>query len=62
MTSTQKRTTLQRIQTLEQDIESLRAARMKVAESGFASASIAAGGGSKSYTRLDLAKITELIA
>lgn len=61
MTSTQKRTVLQRIQTLEQDIEGLRAARMKAAESGFASASIASGGGSKSYTRLDIAKISELI-
>lgn len=62
MTTQQKRTVLRRIQVLQEDIERLREARMKIAECGFASASLASGGGSKSYTRLDVAKISELIS
>lgn len=53
---------MRRIQVLQEDIGRLREARMKIAECGFASASLASGGGSKSYTRLDVAKISELIS
>ena len=53
---------MRRIQVLQEDIGRLREARTKIAECGFASASLASGGGSKSYTRLDVAKISELIS
>lgn len=52
---------LQRIATLETDIDTLKQVRIEIAASGYASATLGSGGGSKSYTRLDLGKISELI-
>ena len=62
MTTNQKRKILERLQSLECDIESLKRCRIDIAVRGYASATLSSGGGSKSYTRLDLSKITELIA
>ena len=62
MTTAKKRKTLERLQALECDIATLKQTRLEVAAGGYASATLSSGGGSKSYTRLDLAKITELIA
>jgi len=62
MTTEQKRKTLQRIAEIERDVETLKKARTEVAASGYASATLASGGGSRSYTRLDLSKITEAIS
>lgn len=53
---------LQRIQACENDIEELKRCRSKIAKLGYASATLASSGGSRSYTRLDLAKITEAIS
>lgn len=60
MTTSQKRQLLERIAQTEADLATMRRVRMEVAASGFASASLASGGGSKSYTRLDLARILRL--
>lgn len=62
MTTEQKRKLLKRIAETEQDIDSLKKARTEIAANGYASATLASGGGSKSYTRLDISKITELIS
>lgn len=62
MTTDQKRKILQRIVTIESDIETLKKARLDIAASGYASASLASGGGSRSYTHTDLSKISETIA
>ncbi len=62
MTTNQKRKILERLQSLECDIEALKRCRIDIAVRGYASATLSSGGGSKSYTRLDLSKITELIA
>ena len=62
MNTLQKRKILERLQALEGDIEALKRCRIDIAVRGYASATLSSGGGSKSYTRLDLAKITELIA
>ena len=61
MTTAQKRKLLQRISTLEADISTLKATRTEIAANGYASATMASGGGSRSYTRLDLDKITQAI-
>ena len=61
MTISQKRKTLLRIQELERDVEELKRCRAEVARTGYASATMSSQGGSKSYTRLDLASITEAI-
>ena len=61
MTTAQKRKLLQRISTLEADISTLKATRTEIAANGYASATMASGGGSRSYTRLDLEKITQAI-
>ena len=61
MTTIQKRKILERLQSLEADIAKLKQCRIEVATGGYASATLSSGGGNKSYTRLDLAKITELI-
>ena len=53
---------MQRIATTESDLGTLRRVRMEIATSGFSSATLASGGGSKSYTRHDLDKITALIS
>lgn len=62
MTTSQKRQIIERIAQTEADLATMRRVRMEVAASGFASASLASGGGSKSYTRLDLARILQLIS
>lgn len=61
MTTSQKRKTLERIAQTESDFATLRRVRIEIATSGFASATLASGGGSKSYTRHDIGKITALI-
>ena len=62
MTITQKRKVLQRISDIENDIAELKKARQEVASSGYASATVSSGGGSRSYTRSDISKITEAIS
>lgn len=62
MTITQKRKVLQHIANVEKDIEELKKARSEIAKNGYASATMSSGGGSKSYTHLDLSKITEAIS
>ena len=47
---------------MEKDIEELKKARSEIAKNGYASATMSSGGGSKSYTHLDLSKITEAIS
>ena len=62
MTIVQKRKVLQRMSEVESDIEELKRCRSEIAKNGYASATMSSGGGSKSYTRLDLSKITEAIS
>lgn len=62
MTTLQKRKILQRIVVVENDLEALRNARTELASSGYASATLSSGGGSRSYTRLDIGKLTEAIS
>lgn len=62
MNTVQLRKLLVKVTTLENDIEELKRVRKELAISGYASASLSSTGGSKSYTRLDISKITELIA
>lgn len=62
MTTVQKRKVLQRMSEVEQDIAELKRCRVEIAKNGYASATISSGGGSRSYTRLDLSKITEAIS
>ena len=61
MTVKQQKKILTRIQQIEQDIEGLKKARMEIALSGYASATISSVGGSKSFTRFDADKITSII-
>ena len=61
MTPVQQRKILIRIQTIEKDIDALKKTRQEIAENGYASASISSTGGSKSYTRIDVDKITKSI-
>lgn len=61
MTVVQQRKILEKIVGLEKDIEALKKARTEVALTGYASATLSSSGGSKSYTRLDLDKMTNLI-
>lgn len=58
----QKRKILERIVVIESDIEVLKKARTDIATNGYASATLASGGGSRSYTRLDISKLTEAIS
>ena len=62
MNITQKRKILTRITEIEADIAELKKARQEVASSGYASATVSSGGGSRSYTRADISKITEAIS
>ena len=62
LTTVQKRKVLQQISDLEHDIEELKRCRLEIAQTGYASASMSSGGGAKSYTRLDISKITEAIS
>ena len=52
---------LARIVKLEEDIEQLEEVRLELLKSGYASATMSSGGGSRSYTRMDVGKITEAI-
>lgn len=61
MDTTRKRKILERIQIIESDINELKRVRMEVGTNGYASATISSSGGSKSYTRVDLDKLTSLI-
>lgn len=61
MDTTRKRKILERIQIIETDINELKRVRMEVGTNGYASATISSSGGSKSYTRVDLDKLTSLI-
>jgi len=62
MTTVQKRKILTRVSQIEADIEELKRCRVEIAKNGYASATMSSGGGSRSYTRLDLSKITEAIS
>lgn len=61
MNTVQLRKLLVKVTTLENDIEELKRVRLELAKSGYASATLSSGGGSKSYTRLDISKVNELI-
>ena len=62
MTISQQRKILVRISQVEADIAELKRCRTEIAASGYSSATMSSGGGSRSYTRLDLTKITEAIS
>lgn len=62
MTISQKRKIIKRIQDLEHDISTLEDVRLRVASSGYASATLTSSGGSRSYTRLDIDKISQTIS
>lgn len=62
MTIVQKRKVLQRMSEVESDIAELKRCRSEIAKNGYASATMSSGGGSKSYTHLDVSKITEAIS
>ena len=53
---------LQRISDIESDLDELKRCRSEIAKKGYASATMSSGGGSQSYTRLDLSKISETIS
>lgn len=61
MTTQYKRRLLERISEVTDDLDELRRVRREIVKGGTASASLSAGGGSKSYTRLDLGVVTNLI-
>lgn len=61
MTIIQKRKVLERIVEVESNLEILKKARVEAALNGYASATLSSSGGSKSYTRIDIDKITNLI-
>lgn len=61
MNTIQMRKLLVKVTTLEKDIDELKRVRMELATSGYSSASLSSTGGSKSFTRLDISKVTELI-
>lgn len=56
-----KKKILKKIVALESDIERLKECRLEVATSGYASVTLASSGGSKSFTRVSIQSITELI-
>lgn len=62
MTTVQKRKVLQRMSEVEKDLAELKRCRTEIAKNGYASATMSSGGGSRSYTHLDLSKITEAIS
>lgn len=66
MTTEQKRKILIKIQTLEKDIEELKRVKKELVSNGYSSATISSGSGSKSYTKMDISKvstsITEMIS
>lgn len=62
MADIRTRQTLSRIAEVETDLREARRVRREILASGSSSASISSGGGSKSFTRLDLDKVSALIA
>lgn len=62
MDISQKRKILKKIANIEHDIQELECVRLQLAKSEFASASMSSGGGSKSYTRMDIAKVSKTIS
>lgn len=50
-----------KISALESDIEQLKQARLNIGTSEYASATLASSGGSKSFTRMSLDQLTNLI-
>lgn len=62
MADIRTRQTLSRIEEVETDLREARRVRREILASGSSSASISSGGGSKSFTRLDLDKVSALIA
>ena len=61
MTIAQQKKVLERISTLENDIEQMKSARTKLLCDGIASATFSFGSGSKSYTKQDADKLTSAI-
>lgn len=61
MNTQQTRKILSRIQTIETDLGTLRDVRTRLASSEYVSATLASGGGSRSYTRADISKISQVI-
>ena len=61
MNALQKKKLLQKIVRLEHDIDQLKSVRISLASAEYASASMSSGGGSRSYTRADLSKISSTI-
>jgi len=57
-----KRKLLKKIVKIESEIEQLKDIRSKLASSEFASATMSSGSGSRSYTRMDVGKISETIS
>lgn len=62
MTISQKKKILRKITSIERDIDKLKSVRLELISSGYASATMSSGGGSRSYTRLDVDKVTNTIA
>lgn len=62
MTTVQKKKILKRIVDIEADIETLKKVRQDLLSSGYASATMSSGSGSRSYTRQDASKVSEAIA
>lgn len=62
MTIDQKRKTIEKIQRVEGEILTLEDVRFRLAQAEEASVSISSGGGSRSYTRADMGKLTSAIA
>lgn len=61
MTIEQKRKILIRIAETEAEVDKLKEVRQEILTTGYASATVSSGGGSKSYTRLDIDKINKTI-
>lgn len=52
---------VQKISTLDQQIAQLEQVQFDLASNGYSSATISSSGGSRSYTRLDLPKVSTLL-
>lgn len=61
MTVARQKKILKKIQELENNIETLKKARIEALANGFASASIGTGSGSKSYSRFSPEQFTSVI-
>lgn len=60
MTTEQTRKLLTKIQKLESDIDTIDKTIIEIGVSGYASATLSSGSGSKSYTRQNLDQLTKL--